>query len=85
MTNEKALECLKERKQSLLNSEENMVIDTAIKALEKQKKKKVIPTLRDKPYIQIIGYGCPNCHKDVIGSGFYCWSCGQALDWSDIK
>ena len=83
MTNKEALECIKERKQSLLNSNENLLIDIAIKALEKQTKKKVIPILRDKPCIAIIGYGCPNCHKDVVGSGYYCWNCGQALDWSE--
>lgn len=85
MTNEKALECLKEKRQCLFNSEENLLIDIAIEALEKRIPKKVIPVVRDKPYIAIIGYGCPNCHKDVIGSGSYCWSCGQALDWSEQK
>lgn len=24
---------------------------------------------------------CPICGKDVIGSGFWCWNCGQHLDW----
>lgn len=26
---------------------------------------------------------CPACGKDVIGSGFYCWNCGQHLKWGE--
>lgn len=26
---------------------------------------------------------CPKCRKDAIRGGFYCWNCGQRLDWGD--
>lgn len=26
---------------------------------------------------------CPSCGKDVIGSGYYCWHCGQHLKWEN--
>lgn len=55
----------------------------AIEALEKQIPKKPIPITRNEHSVKIIGYGCPACHKDVIGSGFYCWCCGQRLDWGE--
>lgn len=57
----------------------------AIEALEKQIPEKPIHITRNEHSTRIIGYGCPACHKDVIGSSFYCWSCGQAIDWSDEK
>lgn len=25
---------------------------------------------------------CPACGKDVVGSGAYCWNCGQHLNWN---
>ena len=28
---------------------------------------------------------CPKCHKDAVRSGFYCYNCGQRLDWSYEK
>lgn len=56
--------------------------DMAIEALEKQIPKKPIIT-RNEHSTRIIGYGCPACHKDVKGSDFYCWSCGQKLRWSE--
>jgi hypothetical protein len=28
---------------------------------------------------------CPACGKDVIGSGWYCWNCGQHLQWEAEK
>ena len=28
-----------------------------------------------------VGYACPKCDADVVGSGNFCWKCGQALDW----
>jgi len=55
----------------------------AADALKKQIPKKPIPITRNEHATKIIGYGCPNCKKDVIGSGFYCWCCGQRLDWSE--
>lgn len=42
----------------------------ALEALEKQMPKKVRAHCL-----------CPLCNKDVIGSGYYCWNCGQRLDW----
>ena len=45
----------------------------AAEALEKQ-----IPK-------QVINGRCPSCYSDVVGSGYYCWSCGQALKWVKDK
>ena len=56
--------------------------DIAIGALEKQ-----IP-VKCECINQVWGtfceeiWRCPKCHTDAVRSGFYCWSCGQRLDWS---
>lgn len=44
-------------------------LELAVRALKKQEPMKVNNHL------------CPDCGKDVIGSGYYCWNCGQHLRW----
>lgn len=57
-------------------------LDMSIKALEKQTAKKPIKITRNGHSTEIIiRYDCPTCRRDVTGSGFHCWNCGQALDW----
>ena len=71
MTNEEAIQ---ELEFILVGHPETSAIGQAvliaIEALEKQIPKKV-KAHQD----------CPNCGADVIGSGFYCWNCGQRLYW----
>lgn len=55
----------------------------AIEALEKQIPKKPIRIKLNEQSTKIIRYRCPACHKDVVRSGFYCWSCGQKMWWSE--
>ena len=57
----------------------------AIEALEKQIPKK--PMIRSKRHIprHLRDYMCPCCNVDVVGTGFYCWHCGQRLDWGAEK
>ena len=49
------------------------------KVVEKQIPKKVLAFPLDKEIKYT--FECPSCGKSVIGSGFYCWNCGQHLDW----
>ena len=72
MTNEKALEMFRAGIEATECEVKKDLYQTAISALEKQIPKKVIAHQH-----------CPCCARDVIGSGFYCWNCGQRLDWSD--
>lgn len=59
-------------------------------ALEKQIPKKPLETKLSRHYElseQNIEEGkCPSCGEKVTGNqfGYYCGSCGQALDWSEI-
>ncbi len=85
MTLEEARSYLLEMCTTQSNCAEYRAIHLAVDALEKQIPKKPIPITRNEHSVKIIGYGCPACHKDVMGSGFYCWCCGQHLDWSDEK
>lgn len=88
MTNDEAIGFLHDIQTDVVynvTSGEKEALEMAIQALEKQIPKKPIHITRNEHSTRIIGYGCPACHKDVIGSGFYCWSCGQAIDWSDEK
>ena len=57
----------------------------AMTALEKQIPKKPIKAKEHIMYSMC--YICPNCQKNFSGTGIasYCYHCGQALDWSDIK
>lgn len=27
-------------------------------------------------------YRCRKCSSDVVGCGYYCWKCGQKIDWT---
>ena len=54
----------------------NLVIYTAISALEKQ-----IPKKPRKTRTEIV---CPTC-ATLVGSSPYCRYCGQKLDWSDTE
>ena len=90
MTYEEAINHIKKHNEAHQRTEHFAVyiteaLNMAIQALEKQIRKKPIPITRNEHSNKIIGYGCPNCHKDIVGSGFYCWSCGQAIDWSEEK
>ena len=83
MTSEEAKEVICEMVNiSFLGEKEVNALHIAYQALEKQMLKKPIEITRNEHSTRIIGYGCPTCHKDVVGSGFHCWNCGQALDWS---
>lgn len=46
-------------------------LELAVRALQKQEPVKVNNNM------------CPDCRKDVIGSGYYCWNCGQRLRWEE--
>ena len=65
----------------------NLVIYTAISALEKQIPKKVNISLKGTTDWNTKCH-CPNCHS-MVSHGKYCSNCGQALDFnsngSDIK
>ena len=61
---------------------EAVVRNTPTEAIiEKQMPKKVIVAYNksNRP----IEFWCPNCERSVLGSGFYCWHCGQQLDWDE--
>lgn len=67
-------------------------LNMAVAALEKQIPKPPIAynQLRRQGRQQVLlddyeTYKCPTCGSDVVGSGFYCWNCGQRLDWGDKK
>ena len=91
MTNEEAINELryqeKLRGKGIPYQVDNLVIATAISALEKQIPKKVNISLKG-----TTGWNtkchCPNCHS-MVSHGKYCSNCGQALDFnsngSDIK
>lgn len=82
MTNEQALKTLDET--VIGNLELKMVLS---KALEKQIPKEPIPSI-NKYTGNVNYYNCPNCNHEVWENCYrtkYCESCGQALDWSDVK
>ena len=96
MTNEEAIEELKERylgMSAYADREQfqkaNQALDMAIEALEKQIPKKCETREGRK------AYRCPLCGEWFIGSvddmiyrgaePNFCSLCGQALDWSDFK
>lgn len=58
--------------------------ETAIKALEKQVPKKVVPR-HIRKYDGFDDGECPTCGNSVLRDGFsndvYCDDCGQKLDW----
>lgn len=49
-------------------------IRVAIMALERENPRKVTKLLK-----------CPKCHNTAIGSGDYCYNCGQRLRWRGDK
>lgn len=51
-------------------------------ALGRQIAQKVIVTRQEKTN-KPIQFNCPACNKSVLGSGFYCWHCGQHLRWEE--
>ena len=60
--------------------------DLAIEALEKQLSKKV--DIMDYP-LDDINFRCPVCKSEYIcekeHEHFYCPTCGQKLDWKEVK
>ena len=63
-------------------------LDMAIGALEKQIPKK--PVKYDIDYSGNPLFRCPVCgdswNSNEFGDGMeYCWTCGQALDWSTLE
>ena len=56
----------------------------AIASMKKQIPKKPLRTY-DIRSCRVVEHHCVKCGADVVGSGLYCWKCGQALDWSDEK
>lgn len=85
MTYEEAIEMFSVAVTAELCERNRDLYRIAIKALEKQIPKKLIHITRNEHCEKVIGYRCPTCKADVTGSGFFCWKCGQALDWSDEK
>ena len=82
MTNEEAINELryqeKLRGKGIPYQVNNLVISTAISAIEKQIPQKI--SVLEMPCEAI--YSCPNCHKQYIGRENYCSNCGQALDFN---
>ena len=68
---------------------QNVAIEMAINALEKQIPKKPTPIDYEK-YMDTVknalflkgAYWCPNCNH-VVKCGTYCSDCGQKLDWNE--
>lgn len=94
MTIQKALEIIKNEmpyESGVINEALNMVEN----ALEKQIPKKLKPRGEFDPSGQYKRFCCPRCNKwqytkvdGRIVTGImsaYCPSCGQALDWNDLK
>lgn len=70
----------------LHTEETNILADELNSAIKKQ-----IPKKPQKVKEQVVrytdGYICPSCGKGFTGTGIadFCYHCGQALDWSDVK
>ena len=68
---------------------QNIAIEMAINALEKQIPKKPTPIDYEK-YMDTVknalflkgAYWCPNCNH-VVKCGTYCSDCGQKIDWNE--
>lgn len=58
----------------------NLVIQIAKKALEKQIAKK--PTIKKSCKVNAFTLRCPNCEAVLQSDSPHCKYCGQALDWS---
>ena len=84
MTTEKAIKILNEIGQIIVGDCTKKALEMAIKALERQIPKKVI--FEDDGDSLL----CPNCGLELMGSlsdpdhdPYYCFECGQALDWGE--
>lgn len=55
-------------------------IDLCKIAIDRQIPKKVY-TIHQEKTGEPIQFLCPCCGKSALGSGFYCWHCGQHLSW----
>lgn len=69
--------------------EKTDIYDMAIEALEKQIPKKPTPVILGEIFKDAF-YTCPCCGDDwnvnEYGSAMeYCWTCGQAIDWSEVE
>lgn len=76
-----------EKIQDFINCDGTQMIDivtlmTAQDALRKQVKHK--PDISRKPLYKVL---CPDCGRTLNGfeNAPYCISCGQALNWEDVK
>ena len=70
----------------LHTEETNILADELNSAIKKQIPKK--PQKVKEPVVRYTdGYICPSCGKGFTGTGIadFCYHCGQALDWSDVK
>ena len=95
MTESKAIELLEYIRETgngeapYVGCAQNIAIEMAINALEKQVPKKPTPIDYEK-YMDIVknalflkgAYWCPNCNH-VVKCGTYCSDCGQKLDWDE--
>lgn len=64
-------------------------VDMAIESLKKQILKKPTPVILGKVFKDTL-YNCPCCGDDwnanEYGSAMqFCWTCGQAIDWSEVE
>lgn len=95
MTESKAIELLEYIRETgngeapYVGCAQNIAIEMAINALEKQIPKKPTPIDYEK-YMDTVknalflkgAYWCPNCNH-VVKCGTYCSDCGQKLDWNE--
>ena len=60
---------------------DGQALTMAIADMEKQIPKKVLfgKNMMTKEFATY----CPNCGRIFKSTNFYCWHCGQALDWSE--
>ena len=95
MTESKAIELLEYIRETgngeapYVGCAQNIAIEMAINALEKQIPKRPTPIDYEK-YMDTVknalflkgAYWCPNCNH-VVKCGTYCSDCGQKLDWGE--
>ena len=95
MTEDKAIELLEYIRKTgngeapYVGCAQNIAIEMAINALEKQIPKNPTPIDYEK-YMDTVknalflkgAYWCPNCNH-VVKCGTYCSDCGQKLDWDE--
>lgn len=64
---------------------ETIAIDMAINVLKRQipqEVRNIYPVEVKDPGVYILTGNCPVCGSAVPAEHWYCWSCGQRLDWS---